>query len=74
MELSHSAFTLSFADGVGTVGVRPDAGLQGVALSRYPVTLTVRFTGSDQDVTQTIRVYIVTAVAKAGGAEDIQFE
>ena len=66
MELSHSAFTLSFADGVGTVGVRPDAGLQGVALSRYPVTLTVRFTGSDQDVTQTIRVYIVTAVAKPG--------
>ena len=70
MELSHSAFTFSFAGrkgaGVGTVGVRPDAGLQGVTLSRYPVTLNVRFTISDERGTQTIHVYTVTAVAKPG--------
>ena len=70
MALSHSAFTFSFADregaGVGTVGVRPDAGLQGVALSRYPVTLNVRFFPQIPDSISTIRVYTVTAVAKPG--------
>ena len=70
MELSHSAFTFSFASaegaGVGTVGVRPDAGLQGVALSRYPVTLSVRFTSEGGQGSRDTRVYIVTAVAKPG--------
>ena len=66
MELSHGAFTFSFTNKVGTVGVRPNAGLQGVTLSRYPVTLTVRFTVSGQGVASTIRVYTVTAVAKPG--------
>ena len=67
MELSHSAFTLSSVGGVGTVGVRPDAGLQGVALSRYPVTLTFRFTSPDAIYAiSTTRVYTVAAVAKPG--------
>ena len=66
MELSHSAFTLSFADRVGTVGVRPDAGLQGVTLSRYPVTVSVHFDSGIESFPPTIRVYTVTAVAKPG--------
>ena len=71
MELSHSAFTFSFASaegaGAGTVGVRPDAGLQGVALSRYPVTLTFRFVPEGENANPpTIRVYTVTAVAQPG--------
>ena len=66
MELSHSAFTFSFTNKVGTVGVRPNAGLQGVTLSRHPVTLTVRFTVSSRGITSTTRVYTVTAVAKPG--------